>query len=238
MTSGKNTSADFAYDAILRDLLERTWPVDVRLQPSELAKRYGRPSGGMREALIRLAAKGFVANYPQRGFRTIKGTADTVRDHASHRIAIEVEAARLSIIHGDLTWEATLSAAYHGLMHLEAKLEDLKNPTPEELRIWTEAELTFHGALGSACGSEALIEAQLDAFIRFRIHLVSVDTDWGFRGAESMLEHKMILEAALDRDADACTKAIRIHFAHYPNKLSAENQITNRQREQREEVTP
>ncbi|MEM7670412.1 MAG: GntR family transcriptional regulator, partial [Pseudomonadota bacterium] len=110
MMDEPSTAADLAYDAILRDLLERAWPVDARLKSTELAGRYGQASGAVREALIRLAAQGFVWSYPQLGFRTIKGTTRSVSEHAGLRVAVEVEAARLSILYGDLAWEADLTA--------------------------------------------------------------------------------------------------------------------------------
>lgn len=221
MTDEPSTSADLAYEAILQDLVERAWPVDARLKSSDLAERYGQASGAVREALIRLAAQGFVWNYPQRGFRTIKGTTRSVSEHANLRVAVEVEAASLSIIHGDLSWEADLAAAHHRLSHLESRLGQMENPSIKELRIWSEAELAFHGALSSACDSSVLIEAQRNAFIRFRIHLVSVYPGWGFRGAPSVQEHEAILQAALARDPDACRDAIRAHFEHFPNALAA-----------------
>lgn len=216
-----STASDLAYETILRDLVEKAWPVDARLKPAELTERYQMAPGVLREALIRLSAKGFVLNYPQRGFRTIKGTTRSVSEHAQLRVLIEIEAARLAIERGDLEWEANLAASHHRLSHLETRLGRMENPSLDELRIWTEAELGFHGALIAACDSSVLLQAQRDAFIRFRLHLVSVYSGWGFRGAESVREHEAILTAALSRDAEACAAAIRTHFEHFPNELAA-----------------
>lgn len=206
--------------ALLRDLVERAWPAGARLKPAEVAARYGMTASATREALIRLSTKGFVDNLPQRGFWTIKGTPQSVSEHAGLRTAIEIEAARLSIQQGDLGWEGNLAAAHHRLSHLEGRLTDLVNPSIQELRIWTQAELEFHGALSAACGSETLIGAQRDAFVRFRLHLVSVYPGWGFRGEDSVREHEAIVTAALKRDVSACAEAIRRHFAHFPNVLT------------------
>lgn len=205
---------------MLRDLVERVWPPGARLKPSEIAPRYEMAPSAARESLIRLAAMGFVENPAKRGFRTIKGTPESVSDHAGLRTAIEIEAARLSIENGDLAWEGDLAAAHHRLSHLEGRMTDLQNLSIEELRIWTQAEHEFHGALSSACGSPVLIEAQRDAFTRFRLHLVSVYPGWGFRGEESVREHQEIVTAALNRDSAACATAIRKHFAHFPKSLT------------------
>lgn len=216
-----NTASDLAYEAILRDLVEKAWPVDARLKPNELAEKYQMASSAVREALIRLAAMGFVINYPQRGFRTIQGTARSVSETAQLRGIVEIEAASLSIENGDLEWEANLAASHHRLTHLETRLGRMENPSLEELRIWTEAELSFHGALIAACDSGVLIQAQRDAFVLFRLHLVSVYPGWGFRGAESVREHEKILSAALARDKEGCAAAIRKHFEHFPKELAA-----------------
>lgn len=220
MTDEANTASVLAYEAILRDLVEKAWPVDTRLKPSDLAERYQLASGAVREALIRLAAKGFVINYPQRGFRTLQGTTRSVSEHARLRGIVEIEAARLSIENGDLQWEANMAACHHRLTHLETRLGTMENPSLEELRIWTKAELSFHGALIEACDSEVLIQAQRDAFVLFRLHLVSVYPGWGFRGADSVREHEEILYAALARDPEACAAAIRKHFEHFPKELA------------------
>ena len=210
---------DIPDSAILRDLVERVWPAATRLKPSELAPRYKMATSAVRESLIRLAAMGFVDNPAQRGFWTIEGTPESVSEHAGLRTAIEVEAARMSIERGDLSWEGDLAAAHHRLSHLEGRMTNLQNPSVEELRIWTHAEHEFHGALSAACGSGVLIAAQRDAFIRFRLHLVSVYPGWGFRGEVSVREHEAIVTAALNRDAGACAAAIRTHFAHFPTVL-------------------
>ncbi len=220
MSTHDDALEELTDSAILRDLVERTWPAGTRLKPNEIAPRYGMTTSAVRESLIRLAAMGFVDNPPQRGYWTISGTPESVNEHAGLRTAIEIEAARLSIEYGDLAWEGDLAAAHHRLTHLEGRMTDLQNPSIQELRIWTQAEHEFHGALGAACGSSVLIAAQRDAFIRFRLHLVSVFPGWGFRGEESLREHEAIVTAALKRDPAACSEAIRTHFSHFPRALT------------------
>lgn len=223
------TASDIAYRSLLGDLTEGAWPVDARLKSNELATRYGQATGAMREALIRLAAEGFVRNFPQRGFRTIASTPETVAEHAALRVAIEIEATRLALVRGDLAWEANLTAAHHRLAHLETRLRARRERGSDELRMWTDADQAFHRALISACGNEVLIEAQAQAFLRFRLHLASVASDFGFRGVDLVREHEAILEAALDRDAEACASAIRDHFGHYPRALLAAETAVSQQ---------
>ena len=221
MSDDHHTASDIVYEALLADLRSRVWSADSRLKTTDLAQRYGAASGAVREALIRLSAEGFVVNFPQRGFRTIAGSEQSIWEQANFRVAIEVEAARLSIERGDLAWEANLSAAHHRLSHLEARLPKLGAYDDETLKLWSDADLAFHEALIAACGSSVLITQQRYAFIRFRLHLTSIAEHWGFRGAALVQEHAAILDAALNRDADACAAAIRAHFDYYPNTINA-----------------
>lgn len=219
MSSEHSTAYDHVHAALLEDLRRGTWPADSRLKVAELASRYGTAPGVVREALIRLSAECYIAAYPQRGFRTIAGSVQSVWEHATLRSAIEIEGTRLAIARGGLSWEADLAAAHHRLSHLESRLRRMAQPDAETLMVWSDADLAFHTALIAACGSGVLIEAQRAAFLRFRLHMSSVDATSGFRGADLIDEHAAILQAALDRDAEACAKAIRVHLSHYPERL-------------------
>jgi len=213
------TAGDHIYTALLDDLRRGVWPAGSRLKSNELAERYGAAVGVVREALIRLSAERYIQTYPQRGFRTVAGTADSIRDQASFRIAIEVEGARLSIERGGLHWEADLSAAHHRLSHLETRMRRIARPDIDQVMVWSDADLAFHAALIAACGSGVLLEAQRRAFIQFRLHLSSVTASSGFRVGGLVEEHAAILQAALDRDTEACSGAIRTHLMHYPEQL-------------------
>lgn len=219
MSDDVGKASDPVYEALLRDLMRGEWADDVRLKASDLADRYDATSGAVREALLRLAAEGFVRNPPHRGFRTISSDPHSLWERANLRIALETEGARQSIEKGDLAWEANLSAAHHRLTHMETRLRDDRDRTPDSLALWSMADLGFHEALISACGSDLLMAEQRRAFMAFRLHLNSLEDDWGFRGADLVNEHGAILDAALNRDAAACEAAIRAHFDFYPETL-------------------
>lgn len=202
------------YDRLREDLVGGRLPTGQKLQPRLLASGYAASPAALREALLRLSSEGFVRSAPQRGFSTVAPTPETVWEIAHFRVMIETEGARLSIRHGDVAWEANLTAAHHRLSHLEARMRG-EEIEPEQLRFWSGCDRAFHEALIAACGSDLLKSQHRAAFDRFKQHVIAQDRTLGFRGGELIREHADILSSALDRDADACAAALRRHFETY-----------------------
>lgn len=164
MMAGMN-GGQCAYAMIREDLVSGRIRPGEKLMPQRLATRYGFSSAVLREALLKLSAEGFVENLPQRGFRSVSIDADTVWEIAHYRVLIEAEGARLSILRGDMKWEANLTAAHHLLSHLEEVMRG-QDHSMEQLRYWSGCDRAFHEALIAACGSRRLIG-------QFRISLIS-----------------------------------------------------------------
>ncbi|MEM7545595.1 MAG: GntR family transcriptional regulator [Pseudomonadota bacterium] len=202
------------YQRLRTDLVSGVLPPGGKLKPQILAHGYAASPAALREALLRLASEGFVTSAPQRGFSAARPNPETVWEIAHFRILIETEGARLSILHGDVRWEANLLAAHHRLSHLEGHLRGGKE-IEENLRLWSSYDRAFHEALIGACGSDLLKDQHRISFDRFKQHVIAQDATLGFRGEELVREHGDILTSALDRDPLACAKALRLHFETY-----------------------
>ena len=199
------------------DLIFGTWKPGERLRPQALRERYDTTSGTLREALIRLAGEGLVEMEEQRGFSTMRPTPETFHQVRHLRLLIECEGARLSILRGDLEWEADLNAAHHRLAHIEHRMRDADD-LAEHIQMWSRHDQAFHEALMAACGSDLLKREHERVYERFRMHVVAELQQWGFRGALNVEEHGAILAAALDRDAAACAAALDAHLAIYRSR--------------------
>ena len=186
----------------------------AKLMPQRLALRYAASAAAIREALIRLAAEGFIESLPQRGFRAARTGPDVIWEIAHFRILIETEGARLSIARGGMEWEANLTAAHHRLAHLESRMRG-ESLDAAQLRLWSASDRAFHEALIGACGSARLLAQHRLAFDQFKQHVIALDPTLGFRGAELLQEHADILKAALAREAEGCAAALRRHFDTY-----------------------
>lgn len=182
-----------------------------RLKPDELRKDYNCSASAMREALFRLSCAGTVDFEEQRGFRVPQASLQRLLEVRHLRVLIEAEGAALSIERGDMVWEARVAAAHHKLAHIETRMNRLKQ-VHGHIVMWTQFDWEFHDTLVSACGSALLRETLRNLFFMYRQQLVGMVGEYGFRKGTSE-EHKAILDAALERDADKCAEMIRRHFS-------------------------
>lgn len=214
LTDSPQSGETALYARLREDLVRGKLDPGTKLKPKLLVADYPASTAALREVLLRLAAEGFVTSQPQRGFRVVTPTPSSIWEIAHFRILLEKEGARLSIIKGDVGWEANLTAAHHRLSHLEARMRGAADLS-DQLRLWSRYDRDFHEALIGACGSALLKAQHRAAFDRFKQHVITQDASLGFRGEALIEEHDAILTSALARDAAACNAAIQRHFETY-----------------------
>lgn len=203
------TVAESVYRKIRSDIIWGKLHPGAPLKSDDLRKRYGAGISPLREALSRLTSEKLATSSSQRGFRVARIDAANVVDVMETRIIIESAALRRSIEAGDVTWETRVVATHHTLSRIS-----FPKSQGEEAEAWAMQHKAFHMALLSACQSEwqfYLADLLFDQAERFRIlravKTVSTGTD---RDPEK--EHQRILEAVLDRDADASVAALSDHY--------------------------
>jgi DNA-binding GntR family transcriptional regulator len=88
-------------DALRRTLLDMIvygrFEHGERLYPQALAARFGVSQTPVREAMMRIAAEGFLAATPRRGYRILEPTPAHVKDLWNVRLGLEQTAGRLTI---------------------------------------------------------------------------------------------------------------------------------------------
>ena len=89
-----------------QDILAGHLAPGSRLGIVDLVQRYEIGATPLREGLSRLMSRGLIVGIGQRGFRVADISREDLLDITCMRTAIEVEAIRLAIIHGDDAWEA------------------------------------------------------------------------------------------------------------------------------------
>ena len=205
----QSTSAS-VYDDMRSRLVVGRFKAGERLRSEVLREQYGCSASTIREVLFRLSCDGLVDFVDQKGFRVPRVTRGDLREVAEIRIMLESEGAARSIANGDINWEAGLTAAHHKLRHIEHKLRT-SGQIKTNIEVWCAAEWEFHQNLISACGSNLLKEMHRSVYDRFRLHLLTLLTDYGFR-ERAIAEHEAILKAALARDPGLCAEKIRVHL--------------------------
>ena len=206
----KTTETDIF--SILRDrLIAGGFEHGAKLRAEVLRCEYDCSASTVREILFRLSQAGLVDFQEQRGFRVPKQSAQMRRELTEMRILLESEGLSRSIQHGGVEWEAQLSGAHHKLSHIESRITTLGEVTTL-VDLWSQAEREFHQTLLAACGSELLKTTHGLIYDQFRQQLVTAETNYGYYAA-NIVEHKEILDAALDRDAPLARQKIYDHMA-------------------------
>jgi len=199
------------YDDLHRKLVTAQFEHGEKLKSEDLRQIYGCSANTIREVLFRLSTAGLVAFEEQRGFRARRTSRERQHDLTQFRILLEQEGVSLSIKHGDIEWEARLSAAHHKLSHIESEVRRAGG-VEHVLSLWSNAEWEFHDTLISASRSPLLRETYKIIYDQFRQQLVSRDSNYGYY-ADNIEEHRAILEAALARDEPLCRQHIHDHLA-------------------------
>lgn len=216
MVLNQNETPNSIYMSLRSRLIAGEFASGNRLKPDTLKEIYGCSASTVREILVRLSADGIVSMEEQRGFRVPDSSERRLRELTHLRQLLEIEGAAMSILNGDLEWEARLTAAHHKLAHVEHKMTNKSDIEPF-VSVWTKCDWEFHDTLMSACGSDLLRQTHRNTYDRFRQQVVAELRSFGFRN-ETVLEHKAVLDAALARDSALCADKLKSHLRVYRDK--------------------
>ncbi|KQW64880.1 GntR family transcriptional regulator [Variovorax sp. Root411] len=197
------------FERIRRAILEGDWSPGHRLAPATLSERFDTSTTVVREALTRLVGENLVAAKMNRGFFIPELDLQEFRDVTELRCVTESLALRLAIERGDLQWETSLLAVHHRLTRTDRRSSEDPSRISEE---WSSAHRNFHQTLISGCGCEPMIRVannlalSTDLYRRWAAPAPVASK----RNVEK--EHRNILDAVLERDADRACKILRQHF--------------------------
>jgi DNA-binding GntR family transcriptional regulator len=202
-----STLADKAARILGEAILSGQFEAGSRLHVRQLADQIGIGATPLREGLSRLLARGLVIAIGQRGFRVAPMSRDDLEDILRTRTALETEAIRLSITHGNDDWEAEIVASLHRLMRfLERSPGDARAVVSE----FDDLHKAFHTSLIAACQSSRMLELHSvlhDQGYRYR-HLMMASFDPA-RVAEV---HQHLAGIVLARDTEAAVSVYRDHL--------------------------
>jgi len=206
MNDKNNTISALTYDLIKRDIIFTKLKPSAKLKLDNLKNNYNASLSTIRETLNRLASEGFVKAEEQRGFFVNPFSKEDLIEIANLRILLECHAIKLSIDKGDTDWEGNLVASHHKLQLLEKETQKDYKKNKEE---WKKYDWEFHLALISNCGSSNLLNLHsilYDKYIRYQMAVTE------YRGKDAEEEHKIIFEAALNRNPEEASKTLETHI--------------------------
>jgi GntR family transcriptional regulator, carbon starvation induced regulator len=203
------TLSDQATALIHGELVAGRLKPGQRLKPDELKARYQIGSSPIREALMRLSVVGLVQMEGNRGFSVAPASMAELVDVADIRAELSCMALRRAITRGGDAWEASIVAAFHMMERIkQATIDD-----PEKnFDAWEQRNKAFHNALEAGCGSPWLLHFCAVAFSQSERYRRGFVTHYPMIIPEAQEEHRVIMDAAISRDAEAAVKALRTHI--------------------------
>ena len=198
---------DTLHGTLVEAILDGRIGSNGRLYPGEIATMFGVSSTPVREALMRLAAEGFVQAVPRRGFHLTDPTVAEIRDLWQVRRGLEVLAAEL-----------TVDRLNAGEVSLEPLLDigrRLAAPGPDRavLRDHIDLNARFHETIVEMSGNSIL--ATLFGGLRMRLLGMWIKNGheaWQRRVRGDHAEHRAIVAALEARDPDAARLAVSRHI--------------------------
>ncbi|MGP9768129.1 GntR family transcriptional regulator [Halomonas sp. AOP13-D3-9] len=225
LSEQQETAGESAYRSIRSDIIGGQLMPGSRLRLEALKERYSASVSTLRETLYRLSAEGLVHFEGQRGFEVAAVTQKEFQQLAALRELFEGYALREAFRKGDLEWEGRVVGAYHKLESMERLM--LKGDTTRSAE-WKYYDREFHHTLVSACGSSELFQAYGAIFDRYqRYQIIAVI----FRGEPAAQEHRMLLEAALERDAERAIGILHQHISACVTHTVASGQLSSTEAE-------
>ncbi|MDR3493522.1 MAG: FCD domain-containing protein [Ancalomicrobiaceae bacterium] len=194
------------------DIIMGVFQPGQKLRLIELKTRYETGASPLREALSRLSAQQLVTQEVNRGFSVPAISVDELQDISALRRQLESRAVRESVARGDEAWEDELILSHRRLKRLGPAADIVTDGAAPKLVLqWEQQHRQFHVALRAACRSQwtqrfcATLNDQFDRYRRFARPSRDIQTRLG-------AQHDKLLEAALERDADACGQLIDEHM--------------------------
>lgn len=214
---------------LLQDIASGRYPADERLPAeTELARQLGVSRGVIRELLRSLEDRGVLSIRHGRG-AWVRPTADWNVLDAEVLAALMPTPASVSVLTHYLECRRILETEAAALAAHRASSKDLSNMAdaladmtalaltsqtdPEANERFHAADIAFHGAIFRASGNQVLprvVEPIQRAMATLRPHL-ALHPEHRLR--KTLPEHKAILAAIADHDADRAREAMSAHLA-------------------------
>lgn len=196
--------SDQVYDYLRGEILTGRFAPGQRLNLEELVEQLKISKMPVKEAIGRLAVDGLLDVQAQRGTFVSRVDPRELQETFAVRCALEVLA-------GELAVERIKKADLEKLSKLIAEMEQSTSQTDVGRHL--ELNFQFHGLLVELSDNRKLIE--MYHRLRTPIQIAGIhyrSETWVARVAQEQKEHRAILRALQQKDAEAVARAIREHL--------------------------
>jgi len=198
MTAPSDTIADRIAAALTEQIVLGALAPDEKLRQDHIARDHGTSHVPVREALLRLVARGLATNMPRRGVRVAPMNRADMREILDMRVALEVMALRraapnMTAAHLDMADRARLAC--------DAAADRFE---------WERQNRAFHFALVVPCAMPRLLaEIETLQLLSARHFHATWRADWESR---TDLDHRNILAALARKDSEAAAAILARHL--------------------------
>ncbi|MCT4620877.1 MAG: GntR family transcriptional regulator [Marinisporobacter sp.] len=189
------------FNILREDILNGKYAEGEKLGEAKLAEELGVSRTPVREALKQLELDGIVENKPNRGVVVLGISKQDIEDIYTIRTAIEGIAARWAVERITEEELEELKESYE-LMEFYTFKNDIEK--------FAELNTKFHEVIYKATKSRHLEQVLKDfQYYMKKTRRKSLHVEGRIK--ESLKEHKVILDAFLNKDQEAAQKALTIH---------------------------
>ncbi len=204
---GKTTLASSIFAELRKEILSGQIPPGTRIKTAAMTKRFNVGHSPVREAFNRLLSQGLVEQSERRGFSVSWVSEEELADITATRSWLHVVALRKSIELGDAEWEENILLRFHRMTRVPRFVREAGS----ESEAWNVVHRAFHMSLLSGCGSawlERICGQLFEAAERYRYLGGPTPID----PAVADDQHRVIMQATVDRNADLAAKALLEHY--------------------------
>ena len=174
---------------------------EIRLDERQLCEALGVSRTPVREAMALLEQEGFIRSMPRRGIFVVRKTKAEIIEMITVCAALEGMAARLFVECATERKMKELNATFDRFS--EGELAD-------HVLEYSDANILFHQSIIQASGCTLIGDLTDRFFIHMRA-IRRVTMRRGRRAEKSIVEHREIIEALMNRDADLAERRVREH---------------------------
>lgn len=187
----------------------------------ELAKQLGVSRASVREALIALEINGWVQIRTGHGVQVAPKLPDETEVPSDEEAGVGYLMEAREVIEGEIAARAALSATAAQLADIAALVQGMEREAGN-LSTFHEHDRRFHELIGAMTGNPVFVEVtELLWRKRQSPHYIRFEEQYsGDAITRSMCaDHRAILKALQERDADAARSAMRAHIRNAQDKL-------------------
>ncbi|GLQ35825.1 GntR family transcriptional regulator [Amylibacter marinus] len=197
-TARSETISEQILATLSEEIIRGVLPADERLRQDYIARRFDTSHVPVREALLRLEARGLAISIPRRGVRVAAIGANDIREIKAMRLALEP----VALHHAALRFTPRDLA--------RARAAQMACDQASDLYEWEAKNRAFHAAILAPCGMPRMLRATESLqFLAARHILHLLANRWEQRVDR---DHHAIIAAIARRDADRAVLVLKKHL--------------------------